>query len=328
MTIFVRLRGDYNVGSCLAPSSVLRASMSHSILSRYLDPETLGRLGHRTFEPRGLVLGHLAGAHKSPLAGFAVEFAGHREYVAGDDLRHLDWRVFYRREKFFIKQYEMETNLRCHLVLDCSESMRYGDDGEQKLLYSARMIAALAKLITGQSDQVSFAAFDDKLQTFVPPSNSPAQVIRFAEQIDRLEPRRGTQLDECMNELIGRLGRREIVMIFSDFFTDLDRLEPVLQRLRYQRHEVVLFHVLHHDELAFEFEGQIRFRGLEIPEELTTQPDQLRSLYLQALGTYIEQFDDLCRRNHVERVPVDTRRTMGDVLTDYLNERGRVRSLR
>jgi uncharacterized protein (DUF58 family) len=302
--------------------------MTHSILSRYLDPETLGRLGHHLFEPRGLVLGHLAGAHKSPLAGFAVEFAGHREYVPGDDLRHLDWRVFYRREKFFIKQYEMETNLTCHLVLDCSESMRYGDDGTQKLLYSARMIAALARLITGQSDQVSFAAFDEGLQTVVPPSNSPAQVIRFAEQIDKLEPRKGTALDVCMNDLIGRMRRREIVMLFSDFFTDLDKLEPVLQRLRYQRHEVVLFHVLHHDELAFEFEGQIRFRGLELPEELTTQPDQLRNLYLQSLGDYIREFDEICRRNRVERVPVDTSRSVGEVLTDYLNERGRVRSLR
>lgn len=303
--------------------------MSHTILARYLDAATLGRLSQREFEPRGLVLGHLAGAHKSPLAGFAVEFAGHREYVAGDDLRHLDWRVFYRREKYFIKQYEMETNLVCHLVLDCSESMRYGDEGEQKQLYAARMIAVLAKLITGQSDQVSFAAFDETLAAVVPPSNSPAQVIRFAEQIDRLEPRRKTtQLEDCMNELIGRLGRREIVMVFSDFFTDLARLEPVLQRLRYQKHEVVLFHVLHHDELAFEFEGQIRFRGLELPEELTTQPDQLRNLYLTALGDYIHEFDELCRRNRVERVPVDTSRTVGDVLTDYLNERSRVRSLR
>lgn len=304
-------------------------AMSHTILARYLDSATLGRLSQREFEPRGLVLGHLAGAHKSPLAGFAVEFAGHREYVAGDDLRHLDWRVFYRREKYFIKQYEMETNLVCHLVLDCSESMRYGDEGEQKQLYAARMIAVLAKLITGQSDQVSFAAFDEALATVVPPSNSPAQVIRFAEQIDRLEPRRKTtQLEDCMNELIGRLGRREIVLVFSDFFTDLTRLEPVLQRLRYQKHEVVLFHVLHHDELAFEFEGQIRFRGLELPEELTTQPDQLRNLYLASLNDYIHEFEEICRRNRVERVPVDTSRTVGDVLTDYLNERSRVRSLR
>lgn len=301
--------------------------MAHSILSRYLDPDTLGRLGHRTLEPRGLVLGHLAGSHRSPLAGFAVEFAGHREYVTGDDLRHLDWRVYYRREKFFIKQYEMETNLTCHFVLDASESMRYGEENEQKLLYAARMVAILSKLVTDHSDRVSLAVVDDGIVSVVPPSNSPAQVIRFAEQIDRAEPKRGTKLDEALHELVGRLGRREIVMVFSDFFADLDKLEPALQRLRYQKHEVVLFHVLHHDEIAFDFEGQIRFRGLEIPEELTTQPDQLRNLYLHELRAYVAQLDDLCRRNQVERVPVDTRRTVGDVLTDYLNERSLVRRL-
>jgi uncharacterized protein (DUF58 family) len=299
-----------------------------TILSRYLDPTTLGRLSNRTLEPRGLVLGHLAGSHKSPLAGFAVEFAGHREYVAGDDLRHLDWRVFYRRDKYFVKQYEMETNLTCHLVLDASESMRYGEGDEQKLLYASRMVAVLAKLVTGRSDRVSMAAFDEKLVSVVPASNSPAQVIRFANEIERLEPRRTTELEACITEFTGRTGRREIVMIFSDFLTDLDALEPALQRLRYQKHEVVLFHVLHHDELAFRFEGQIRFRGLEGLEELTTQPDQLRSLYLQALGRYVNRFDDLCRANQVERVPVDTSRPVGEILADYLNERSRVRHLR
>lgn len=301
--------------------------MAHTILSRYLDPDTLGRLSNRALEPRGLVLGHLSGAHRSPLAGFAVEFAGHREYVTGDDLRHLDWRVFYRREKYFIKQYEMETNLTCHFVLDASESMRYGEDHEQKLLYAARMAAILSKLVTDHSDRVSFTVVDEGIVGVVPPSNSPAQVIRFAEQVDRIEPKRGTKLDEALNELVGRLGRREIVMVFSDFFCDLDKLEPALQRLRYQKHEVVLFHVLHHDEIAFDFEGQIRFRGLEIPEELTTQPDQLRNLYLQEFRAYVAQFDEICRRNRVERVPVDTRRTVGDVLTDYLNERSLVRRL-
>ncbi|MBL9083556.1 MAG: DUF58 domain-containing protein [Planctomycetales bacterium] len=297
--------------------------MSHSILSRYLDPQTLGRLAQRSLEPRGLVLGHLAGAHKSPLAGFAVEFAGHREYTAGDDLRHLDWRVYYRREKFFIKQYEMETNLTCHLVLDFSESMRYGEGDEQKLLYAQRMAVILAKLITAQSDLVSLAALDESVAFSVPPSNSPAQVVRFAEEVHKLEPRRTTRLEECLQQLVGRWGRREIVMIFSDFLTDLDALETALQRLRFQRHEVVLFHVLHHDELAFQFEGQVRFRGLEGLEELTTQPEELRALYLEALARHNAQLDDICRRNRIERVPIDTSLTTGDVLLDYLNQRSR-----
>lgn len=313
-----------SIPSPLPPPPSPLGRVSHSILSRYLDPHTLGRLAQRSLEPRGLVLGMLAGSHKSPLAGFAVEFAGHREYAPGDDLRHLDWRVYHRREKFFIKQYEMETNLTCHLVLDFSESMRYGEGDEQKMLYAARMAVILAKLITAQSDQVSLAALDEDVAGFLPPSSSPAQVIRFAEEIDRLEPRRGTKLDECLGQLVGRWGRREIVMIFSDFLTDLDALEPALQRLRYQKHEVVLFHVLHHDELTFHFDGQVRFRGLEGLEELTTQPEELRALYLQALGAHVARLDDLCRRNRIERVAVDTSLTVGDCLLDYLNQRHRL----
>jgi len=162
----------------------------------------------------------------------------------------------------------------------------------------------------------------------VPPSNSPSQVIRFVNEIDRLEPRRTTRLDSCLTEFTGRTGRREIVMIFSDFLTDLDALEPALQRLRYQKHEVVLFHILHHDELTFRFEGQVRFRGLEGLEELTTQPDDLRTPYLQALAQYTNRFDDLCRANRVERVPVDTSRQVGEVLADYLNERNKIHHLR
>lgn len=126
--------------------------MPESILSRYLDPDVLSRIAGRQFEPRELVLGSLSGKRKSPLAGFAVEFAGHREYVPGDDPRHIDWRVFYTRDKYVIKQYEMETNLVCHLVLDVSASMRYGEANEQKLLYAARAAATLAHAVVRQSD--------------------------------------------------------------------------------------------------------------------------------------------------------------------------------
>src|SRR5215471_17711816 len=135
--------------------------MPKSVLSRYLDPDVLSRMASRQIEPRGLVLGSLAGAHKSPLSGFAVEFAGHREYVRGDDPRHIDWRLFFTRDKYFIKQYEMETNLVCHLVLDVSASMRYGAEGRQKLLYAAQMAASLGHAVIRQSDQVSLTTFDE-----------------------------------------------------------------------------------------------------------------------------------------------------------------------
>ena len=295
--------------------------MAKSVLSRYLDPEVLGRIGGRQLQPQGLVVGNLAGAHKSPLSGFAVEFAGHREYVPGDDPKHIDWRVFFNRDKYFIKQYEMETNFVCHLLLDVSASMRYGDDAEQKLLYAAKMATTLGHCIVRQSDKVSLATFDERVLGFVPPSNSMGQVIRMTEHLDEIQPVQKTSMAQCLTELTGRMRRREIVIVLSDFFTDLDELEPALQRMRYNRHEVVLLQVMHHDELAFEFDGMIKFVGLEVPQELLTQPDELRQGYLRALERFNGRFEEMCQRNHIERVLVDTRRDMGEVFVDYLNQR-------
>lgn len=294
--------------------------MSH-ILSRYLDAEVLSRVAGRQIEPRGLVLGNLAGAHKSPLSGFAVEFAGHREYVPGDDPRHVDWRVFYRRDKYFIKQYEMETNFVCHLVLDVSASMRYGEEDQQKLLYAARMATTLGYAVIRQSDKVSLATFDDRLRGVVPPSNSMAQIVRMTSHLDEIKPVEKTRLADCLIELAGRMQRREIVIVFSDFFTDLDALESALQRMRYHRHEVVLFQVMHHDELTFDMDGMIRFQGLEVPEFHLAQPEELRAGYLQALSRFNDQLADLCQRNRIERVLVDTSRDMSEVFVDYLNQR-------
>jgi len=295
--------------------------VAHTILARYLDPETLSHIAGRRLEPRGLVIGNLAGAHRSPLSGFAVEFAGHREYTPGDDLRHLDWRVFFTRERYVVKQYEMETNLVCHFVLDCSASMRYGEGATQKLRYAAQMIAALGYAVVRQADKVSLATLDDRVREVLPPANSMAQIIRMSELLDRCQPVEKTDLPGCLAELAGRMRRREVVMVFSDFFGPLAPLEGVLQRLRYQRHEVVLFATLHPHELRFELDDMTRFVGLEVPEELLAQPEDIRQAYLAAVERFQEELQTLCQRNHVECVMVDTGRPPGDVLADYLNSR-------
>ena len=292
-----------------------------TVLNRYLDPEVLGHVAERHLNPRGLVIGNLAGAHKSPLAGFAVEFAGHREYAPGDDPKHIDWRVYYTRDKYFVKQYELETNFICHLVLDVSASMRYGDAREQKLLYAAQMATMLGYSIVRQSDKVTLSTFDSKVRGFVPPSNSMDQIVRMTHHLDEIKPEEKTAMADCLNEIAGRMGRREIVMIFSDFFTNLDELEPILQRLRYSRHEVVLFQVMHHDELAFEMDGMVKFVGLEVPEELLAQTDDLKRAYLAAVKKFNDRFQEMAQRNGCERVLVDTRRSMSELFIDYLNQR-------
>ncbi len=295
--------------------------MPASVLSRYLNPEVLSQVADRHIAPRGLVIGNLAGAHKSPLSGFAVEFAGHREYVPGDDPKHVDWRVYFNRDKYFVKQYELETNFVCHLLLDVSASMRFGDDDGQKMLYASRMATTLGYSIIRQSDKVSLATFDDHVRGFVPASNSMDQIVRMTHHLDEIDPAEKTDMARCLNELAERMGRREIVMIFSDFFADLDSIEQSVQRMRYNRHEVVLFQVLHHDELTFNLNGMTKFIGLEIPEELLAQPEDLRRGYLAALNRFNQRLDDIAQRNGCERILVDTARPMSDVLVDYLNKR-------
>ena len=298
--------------------------MAASILSRYLDPEVLSRMAGRTLDPRGLVVGALAGHHKSPLSGFAVEFAGHREYVPGDDPKHIDWRVFFNRDKYFIKQYEMETNFVCHLLLDVSASMRYGEGAQQKLLAAAQMAVTLAHCIVRQADKVSLLTFDERVLAFLPPGSTPAQIAQMAEHLDTIEPVKKTQMADCLSDAHGRMGRREIVLVFSDFFTDLDALEKALQRFRYDKHEVVLFQVMHHDELEFKLDGMVKFRGLEVAEELLAQPAELRRRYLESLGRFNARLVDICNRNQIERVLVDTSRDRAEVLIDHLNQRSLV----
>jgi len=295
--------------------------MARAILGKYIQPEVLNRLSRHEFEPRQLVEGNLAGAHKSPFHGFAVEFAGHREYVPGDDLRHLDWKVYYRHDKHFIKQYEMETNFVCHLMLDVSASMRYGAGDGQKLLYASRMAATLGYLIVEQIDKVGLALFDDRVREALPPANGLHQIIRMSELLDAIEPTQKTAIGEAVLEIAGRTGRRGIVILLSDFFVDLDDLEKALQRLRYERHEVVCFQIMHHDELDFRIPGMVRFEGLEDDDRFLTRPDDVRAAYLEALTRFRERIETVCESNQCELVLCDTSRPMAELFADYLQQR-------
>jgi uncharacterized protein (DUF58 family) len=273
------------------------------------------------FDPRRLVEGNLAGAHKSPLAGFAVEFAGHREYVPGDDPRHIDWRVYYNRDKFFVKQYEMETNFVCHIVLDISGSMRYGQGPEKKIVAAARLAAVLGYAILRQNDKVALGTVDQQVRDYLPPSDSLAQMVRVTELLDDVTTTKKTHLGPSLNDLAGRFGRREIVLIMSDFFCDLPDLESAVQRLRYQQHEVILFQILHNDEWEFELAGLTQFVGCESDESLVADPHDLRARYLDAVRKQTGDVRAIAERNGGEYLFVNTRRDFGELLADYLQRR-------
>jgi len=301
--------------------------MSKSILSRYLRPEVLNRVEQYSFQPRQLVEGTLSGAHKSPLHGFAVEFAGHREYVPGDDVRHIDWKVYFRHERHVIKQYEMETNLVCHLVLDVSESMRYGDEDKQKLLYAARLAVTLGHLIVEQSDRVSLTLFDEKIRDFIRPSNAMAQILRMAMNIDKIKPTKKTEMSTSLLDFAARTGKREIVVIISDLLVDPDDLVEGLQRLRYARHEVVLMQVMHNDELEFDFSGNVRFVGIENDDQVLARPQDIRDAYLKELNAHNAKLEKICHSNGCERILCNTNRNIGVLFADYLQRRQQLKRL-
>jgi len=199
--------------------------------------------------------------------------------------------------------------------------MQYGASSEQKQLYAMQMAMALGYSIIRQSDKVSLFTFDDRLRGMVAPSNSMAQIVRMTEHLDRIQPVEKTSLSQCLAEIAGHLGRREIVMIFSDFFGDLASLEPVLQRLRYDHHEVILFRVMHHDELTLDLGGVVKFVGLEDQDELLAQTDDLRQGYLRALREHLSLLEEISERNGCELVAIDTHDNPRDQLIDYLNKR-------
>jgi uncharacterized protein (DUF58 family) len=293
-------------------------TIARSALGRYLDSRILSQLMRLRLNPRGRVIGDLSGDHKSPLSGFAVEFAGHREYVPGDDPRYIDWVAYYRHERYYIKQFEAETNMKAYLLLDASASMDYGEAHTSKWEYAAFLCATLSHLIVSKRDKAGFGLFDDEVIHFMPPSQSRLQIQKVDELLCDREPRDKTDLGRVLGEFAPRLGKGGLVMVISDFFDDPTQVLRGLQRLRYDRHDVVIFHILHRDELAFPFEGNIRFDGIEQPESVRTDAQQIRGAYQRALSGYLETLTRGCEKTQVEYVLMDTSVPIEISLAQYL----------
>ena len=292
------------------------------ILSRYLKPEVISQLGRLEFLPRGLVEGSLAGAHKSPLHGFAVEFAGHRGYVPGDDVRHIDWKVYYKSGRYLLKQYEAETNLVAHVLVDASESMEYGSRGVSKLDYAKELAASLAFLILKQRDKVGAAVFDAQVGLMLEPSNSLNQLRAM---LSAFEGREATGAESrvglAMSQYAAKAGRRGIVVVLSDFFTDVEELLDGVRRLKFDKHEVVLMQVLDDDELTFPLRGMTRFIGLEGLGQRIVEPQRLRDSYLKKFNAFLDALRLGADRCQADLFQVNIAHSVGANLLGYLGSR-------
>jgi uncharacterized protein (DUF58 family) len=298
-------------------------------MESYLNPEILARIQGLSLRARLIVEGYVSGVHRSPFHGFSIEFAEHREYSPGDDLRYVDWKVFGRTDKFYLKQYEEETNLVCNLLLDTSESMLYrsADAPLSKLEYAKCVAAALSYLILHQQDSIGLTTFDREIRVLSRPSSNPSQLKQVLHLLEDAAGERKTETGPIFHNLAERFRKRGIVIVLSDLFDDVPAMLAGLKHFRHKRHEVVLFHVLDPAELEFPFRRVTMFEGLEGLPKVLADPPALRKAYLKEFHAYIRQLKQGCRMHRIDYVQMRTDQSFDVALSTYLASRsGRLRT--
>jgi uncharacterized protein (DUF58 family) len=289
---------------------------------KYSDPEVIARIADLSLRARRLVEGAISGQHRSPFHGFNIEFAAYREYTPGDDLRRLDWRVFARSDRHYIKQYEEESNVRVTFIVDASASMNYrGSSPLSKFDYAATLVVALAMLLTRQQDPVGLVLFDENANTVLPPSATQAQIQVISDLLERCVPARKTALGGLLLALADQFRRRNMLVIVSDLFTDLDALYNGLNRLRFSGHEVLVLQVLDRDELELPFNGPTIFRDIEGTEELFAEPWAFRRSYQNAIKDFLASVQRACGQRGYDHVRFVTGEPLGDALSFFLHGR-------
>ncbi len=293
----------------------------------YLKPDVIARAKALGLKARTIVEGLRVGEHKSPFRGFSVEFVQHREYVPGDDIRHIDWKSYGRSERYTIKQYEQETNFVGHVLVDASRSMLYGKGESNKLEYAKLLAATLSYLIVHQRDTVSLSIFDSHWRERLPASSQAGHVHTITQTLENTDPQEKTAIGPLLEDLAQQVRRRGLVFLISDLFDDPQSIMEGLRYLRFQGHEVMVFHVLHADEMDFPFDGMTKFDGLEMDRRLLTRPQLIRPAYLKALQRYLEDVRQGCETNQCDYILVDTARPLGQTLPEYLGRRLKVRTV-
>jgi uncharacterized protein (DUF58 family) len=288
---------------------------------KYLDPLTLAKVRGLELQARLVVEGYLSGMHKSPYHGFSVEFAQHREYVPGDDIKHVDWKVYGRTGRFFLKQYEEETNLVCWILLDVSESMQYGSGPVSKYDYASMAAASLAYLVQHQADSVGLVTFDHQVRKFLRPSSQASLLKELVTVLNQGGTAQKTRMAPLFHDLAERINRRALVFVLSDMFDDVPDLLLGFKHLRHKRHEVVLWHILDAAELTFPFQEATLFRGLEQYPELLTDPRTLRKSYLEQVGQFLTELRHGCRDQNIDYVQLRTDTPLSVALSSYLAHR-------
>ncbi len=287
-----------------------------------LDPKALRRLSNLELVARRIVEGTLSGQHHSPIRGFSTDFLQHRPYVIGDDVRHLDWKVFGKTDRHFVRQFEDDTHLRATLVLDASGSMAYQSDGVSKLHYAIRLAAGLAFLLTAQQDSIGLEVFDTQSRLRLPAKNGHRQLQQILTELSNTEARGETSLSRTLDQILPRLPRRGMLILLTDGFDEPESMIDALGQLGQRDQEVLLFQVLDRQELEFQFNQWGKFQDLEeVEEEILVDPAQVRNEYLERMQNLLSSIRTACTDNQIDYTEVITDRPYDDVLAEYLSRR-------
>jgi len=292
-------------------------------ISRLLSAREIARLSALTLGSRFTVEGTLAGAHRSPLKGFSVEFTDYRQYVPGDDLRHLDWRVYGRNERLYIRQYEEECNLRVYLLVDASHSMGYGLKGPSKYAFAARLASALAYVTIHQQDSVGLHLFDSQVRLQLPARSGPEHLRVLSNALADHEPSQRTDVARSLHVLAEKARRRALIIIFSDLYDDMDQIRSAVAHFRRRKHDVIVYHVLDRAEMEFPFRDIGNFQDMETGEQLITNPREIRAAYQEAFSDFLYGCQKMCAGLDVDYCLAMTDQPVGRFVREHLSRRQR-----
>ncbi len=291
---------------------------------KYLRPETVALLNSMSLRARLVVEGYIIGHHRSPYHGFSVEFAEHRSYGPGDEIKHIDWKLFGKTDRLYVKRYEEETNLRAHIILDTSKSMLYSSAEVSKLSYANSLAASLSYLMINQQDAVGIAKFSEKIDTFIPPKARPSHLNLILSQLDDKDSGNDTQIGMVLHELADRIKKRGMVILISDLLDKPENIMKGLKHFRHQNQEVIVFHIQDRKESEFDFDTRTKFFDMETGEEIVTEPWHIRSNYNELISKLESNYKSNCRENLIDYVPLFTDQSLDIGITEYLIKRSKL----
>jgi uncharacterized protein (DUF58 family) len=286
-----------------------------------LDPKIISKISSLDLRARYIVEGFLIGLHRSPYHGFSVEFSEHRQYMPGDEISKIDWKVYGKTDRFYIKQYEEETNLKSYILIDCSKSMDYSSNGVSKFQYAITLASAFAYLLFDQKDAVGLVLYSDEIKKIIEPKTSKTNLIEILKSLVNSTPQGRTETSQCLSEVAEKIKKRGLIVVISDFLDVPEKVESALKKFRFKQNEVITFQILDPREVRFDFSKDAIFKDVESEEELLTQPYQIRKSYQDLMNQFLSTLKKDLLNHQIDHNLILTTETFDKALLSFLKKR-------